>query len=261
MSSPPALSLQNVPVLAPKRSLDALVEAMHAMAQPLTVLQATLELAAGNASSMATYQRAIDSALIEVSRVLARMDFARELLRIVRDVPEVATLDVRAVLATVHEDLRCVLDDAGTSLRVSVEENAQLFPASESELRQCLFYLVQQALRESKSGESLGVRVSGRESEVEIVVRSELSSACNSTRFALVHDLTDCERLSMVLADALAAVQGGNLQYQMLPFEARLTFPTLSPTKVPRDQVPTAPNPSLTGARAACAESLEAGPA
>ena len=64
--------------------LDTLSEGMHSMAQPLTVLRATLEVASGNASCISHYQRAIDSSLIEVSRLVETMGSVQELVRIAR---------------------------------------------------------------------------------------------------------------------------------------------------------------------------------
>jgi len=55
---------------------------MHTLAQPLTVLRATLEIASGNACSISHYQHAIDSSLAEIARVSEAMGFVQELVRI-----------------------------------------------------------------------------------------------------------------------------------------------------------------------------------
>ena len=65
--------------------LHALSEGMHTIAQPLTVLRATLEIASGNASCISHYQRAVDNSLFEINRLAEAMGFVQELVRIASD--------------------------------------------------------------------------------------------------------------------------------------------------------------------------------
>ena len=125
--------------------LDTLSEGMHSMAQPLTVLRATLEVASGNASCISHYQRAIDSSLIEVSRLVETMGFVQELVRIARDIKTPEPVCIGTVVSQVVEDLRCVLDDAEVSLKLGVPPDTPAVLAIPTGLRQCLFHLVQQA--------------------------------------------------------------------------------------------------------------------
>jgi hypothetical protein len=207
------------------RLLDALAEALHAMAQPLTVLRATLELALGNSSSIAAGQSAMEASLGEVERVVENMGFAQELLRIMRDRPVVASVDVQAILATVREDLQRVMDEAGIALVTSIDNDASVVLASASGLRQCAFLLLQQPLHESAWGDSITVNGYVRRGEVEMVVRCESSSRKNSPSPSIALHSNVSEIRGMVLAQALAVAQGGDLRWHDSPFEACLSLP------------------------------------
>ena len=207
--------------------LAALSEAMHSMAQPLTVLRATLEIAAGNASSISQYQHAIDSSLTEIARVAETMGFIQELVRIARDSPTPMPFEVRPVLATVREDLECVLEHAGISLNIRVAEDVPTALGSTTGLRQCLFYLVQHAQSVAVTGDAIAASASCADGEVQLAVRhlgvasdSLASSEPNSTSFS-------AESRFMALAEAVAAAQQVRLQWQANPFVARLSLPAV----------------------------------
>ncbi len=213
--------------------LDALSEGMHSMAQPLTVLRATLEVASGNASCISHYQRAIDSSLVEVSRVVETMGFVQELVRIARDIKPPEPVSVGTVISQVVEDLRCVLDDAEVSLKLGVPPDTPAVLALPSGLRQCLFHLVQQAQSEADRGDVIDLYAHSDTHEMNIVIcrksrrlptpEPRSRGAC---RFAP-------EARLMTLAEALAAAQNASLQWQAHPFVARLRLPvaTSVPTK------------------------------
>ena len=205
--------------------LEALSEGMHTMAQPLTVLRATLEIASGNASSISHYQHAIDNSLSEVARVAEVMGFLQELLRIACDTTERSLVDLQAVVATVHEDLKCVLDTAGVSLQVNVADPLPKVVGSVSGLRQCLFYLMQHALQNCRRGDTIHVEGGTTGGEVEIVIH-EIGPDGEA-----VAPWQDRQRRlggvvpSLALAEAWAKGHGGQLQWRAEPFAAGITLP------------------------------------
>jgi hypothetical protein len=238
--------------------LNAIVESLHAMAQPLTVVQATLEVASVNASSSAAYQKAIDDSLVQLARLVEQMEFAQELLRIAQDKPVLETIDVRTVLGIVEEDLRCVLQDAGMGLEVSVEEDVPLILASAPALRQSIFYLVLAALRHSSPGQRIRISVFLQAEAIRIGVRPEASSPGDSRALVAGSDPGAYEDRSMVLAEALLVAQGGSLEYRSLPFEADVTIPIASSSRIGTEAAAGACNSLLTVIRRGDGDSLEA---
>ena len=207
---------------------------MHSMAQPLTVLRATLEVASGNASCISHYQRAIDSSLVEVSRLVDTMGFVQELVRIARDIQAPESVCIRTVVSQVVEDLTCVLDDAEVSLKLSVPQDTPAVLAVPAGLRQCLFHLVQQAQSGASRGDVIDLCAHVDAHEMNIVIRRESKPLAispppsrSSCRFAP-------DARVMTLAEALASAQNASLQWQTYPFVARLRLPvaTCSPTEL-----------------------------
>jgi len=195
------------------------------MAQPLTVLRATLEIASGNASSISHYQRAVDNSLIEVSRLAEAMGFVQQLLRIATDASLSAPIELPAVVEAIEEDLRCVFEAARVWLDISWEERLVRIQASASRLRQCLFYLLQHAIRSTCEGDTIHLRAQPTEDGVQVVI----SSDSPHVHFREL-SCSDCLQWNdvapyLTLAAALARADGGRLQWRDHPFVVALWLP------------------------------------
>jgi hypothetical protein len=210
--------------------LDAIAEGMHSMAQPLTVLQAILEVAAGGASSTASYRAAIKRALAEVSRVVDSLDLVQALTTIGRDGTPVSAIDVRSTLDMVRDDLECVLQDTGLHINVEVREQPPIVLASPAKLRQCLFYLVQQAMRGASHGDSIDVCVKAK-GVIQVTIGHRRLDGTNPLSLTQTPGSRLVEPRSVILAEALATSQGGRLQWQPWPQVAQLVLQTAEPSQ------------------------------
>jgi K+-sensing histidine kinase KdpD len=205
--------------------LQVLSEGMHTMAQPLTVLRATLEIASGNASCVSHYQKAVDGSLFEVTRLAEAMGFVQELLRIASDNSAASSVDLPEVLATVQEDLRCVFDTARVWLDVFWEDDILKIHASASRLRQCLFYLLQHAVRATSEGDTIHLLAEKDGNRLRIYVSSDSADVVSREL-----SWSGCLQWSgvapyLTLAEVLARVDGGRLQWKAKPFAAELWLP------------------------------------
>lgn len=198
---------------------------MHSMAQPLTVLRATLEVATEKGTSVARYQQAIRNSLVAVVRVVDAMGFVHELVRIARDVPDPVPLEIRPVLALVAEDLKCVLDETANSLQVSVADYVPKVLASAARMRQCLFYLVQHALSASAAESIIEIVVNAVDEQVQIVVGRQGSQTINDMPATTAPKPFVSVDQTLALAEALAVSQGGSLRWRTDPFAACLYLP------------------------------------
>ena len=197
------------------------------MAQPLTVLRATLEIASGNASSISQFQHAIDSSLTEVSRVAEAMGFVQQLLHIARDRHEPEAIDLAVVVAIVHEDLKVVFETAGVRLEANVPDDLPEVMASMPRLRQCLFYVLQQAVRVCRAGGAIDLAAGAIDDEVHVVVRKVSSEP-------VPEDPAPHQRCYwgnvvpyLTLAEALARAQAGRLEWQAEPLAVCLSLPAV----------------------------------
>lgn len=195
------------------------------MAQPLTVLRATLEIASGNARSISHYQHAIDGSLAEIARVSEAMGFVQELLRIARDGSDATAVDLGAVIATVQEDLQCVLEAAGVALEVNLADDLPEVVASGPHLRQCLFYLMQHATSLCHAGGTIDLVAKSCKKQLILILRKWSSDPKGNEAFAGARTLWGNQVPCLMLAEALAQVHGGHLEWQTEPFAASLSLP------------------------------------
>ena len=195
------------------------------MAQPLTVLRATLEIASGNASSISHYQHAIDSSLAEISRVSEAMEFIQELVRIARDTSELVPVDLASLVVAVHGDLKVVFETAGVGLEIWVSDDLPRVLASVSRLRQCLFYILQQAARVCGPGGAIDLAAGKTGDEVHVVVRKVSREPVPDDPTANQHCFWGNAVPYLTLAEALASGLGGRLDWHNEPLEVCLTLP------------------------------------
>lgn len=207
------------------------------MAQPLTVLRATLEIASGNAYSISHYQHAIDSSLAEVSRVSEAMGFVQELVRIARNVSKPTRVDLADVIATVREDLRCVLEASGVSLELDLPDDLPSVMASTQQLRQCLFYLLQHAVSLCRVGGTIDVASNRIDGELHLILRKWSSEPIGSEASARVNSWWGNLLPSLTLAEALVKGHGGHLEWQTEPFAACLSLPVAQNTNFACDRI------------------------
>jgi C4-dicarboxylate-specific signal transduction histidine kinase len=206
--------------------LQAIAEGMHSMAQPLTVLRATLEVANEREASVDRYQQAIHNSLVAVVRVVDAMGFVHELVRIAHDSPDAGPVEVRSVLDLVAEDLQCLLDEAAISLKISVPNGVHKVVASAARLRQCQFYLVQHALSCAPAGSVIEISVRSVEEQVGIFVCNQVSASLQGgVPAGSTGPFVDVDQ-TLALAEALAVSLGGSLRWRTNPFAACLCLPT-----------------------------------
>ena len=209
--------------------LDAISEGLHHMAQPLTVLRATLEIASGNACSVSQFQHAIDNSLVEVGRVTDAMGFVQELVRIAHDSSEPVAVDIAAVTTMIQQDLQRVLDGAGIGMEVRLSCDFPAIVGSASRLRQCLFYLLQHTIGAFRAGDVIQLEIAMADDERQIVVRGYSRNAAATIVADHANQSRSGDSRCLALAEALAVGQGGHLEWQDDPFAFQLTLVAADP--------------------------------
>ena len=120
--------------LSQKQFLSTLSASMHEMAQPLSTIQASLELALLCPTTIEQYRWVAEDALMQLQRVVESMQFTAQLTRFHQPAADIQDVLLSAVLEEVISDLQRTFDDRQRIgieqlvLERAVQQPEQLFP-------------------------------------------------------------------------------------------------------------------------------------
>ncbi len=137
--------MRNDPQISPAHQtfLRKLCENVHDLAQPLSIIQASLELSLLSPITAEQHQDVAESALREVRRAVECMQFIGCLTRFQQPATDVQKVPLRAALETVISDLQRTLDAAEVEVLFCHSEHDPFIQISPTRLRQMLFYVLQ----------------------------------------------------------------------------------------------------------------------
>src|SRR5450631_525260 len=98
--------------------LQATARGLHDLAQPLTVLQGTLELALTTVQTAAEYRHWLESALEQAGRAATDLGHVRHLLRLQEPAGDVRAFPLSLAIEAVRNDLRDILAAGKVEIRV-----------------------------------------------------------------------------------------------------------------------------------------------
>lgn len=199
--------------------VQALAEGMHALAQPLGVLQGTLEIAMLETRSAVELEKTLETSLAEVERAAGLLGYLQQLLGVCRHRAELGAVDIGSVLLSVVADLKLVFDDSGVGLEVQCPEQVPVIRGVRSRIREALFYALQAAHALARRGQQVVVRVNEQDSAVEIALE-------NRERWLTQESLaTDAALRKLTLAQMIILSQQGEFYWDGEPFTVRLSLP------------------------------------
>jgi signal transduction histidine kinase len=193
-----------------------LSDALHALAQPLTILRASLWASTSPGISATEHQRYLNSSAKQVDRACDLFRCLQEFVHVSKDPAACAPVELSNLLFPIIEDQKVLLHDLGAELKVVVPEGIPAVSIDKVRTEQALFAILQIANSLTAAGDVLEVSVFLRDERVEIVIQNQ--NAC-ATR------LTALDRLSLALAEAKLHSQQGEYEYSEGSFGVRLTLP------------------------------------
>jgi signal transduction histidine kinase len=157
---------------AEKEQIQFIADVSHELRTPLTVLRGSLEVALEEERTAEEYRDAIGDALLEV-RHLTRI--SQNLLFLTRGESgrvtlSFANLDLGRFASDTVKDLGPLADDRGLSLTVSVPDRPVYVFADSGRLQQVLHNLLENALRYTEAGGTVGVKVENAPGEARMIV-------------------------------------------------------------------------------------------
>jgi hypothetical protein len=198
----------------------ATLRGLHDMAQPLTVLHGSLELALMQVQTADEYRQWLEFALEQAERLVSNLEYVQQLVHLQRPARDLETFPVPALVNAVRKELQSIF--AGRDIQAVVIRRGQHFGVRAS------YRAVQEALRLIFS--SLGSVEKCRRVVVEI-------DDCTSTvqvQFIITDECgqppasenTTSPCLDLQLAQTIVASTSGEMTLSFNPLAVRICLPS-----------------------------------
>ena len=196
---------------------------MHEMAQPLSTIQASLELALLTPTTAEQYRSLAEDVLVNVQRAVDSMQFAARLARFQQPASNVENMLLSGAVDEVIADLQCTLDSAQIQLLLVRFDLEPLIRISAARLRQMLFYVFQAAQVCSQPRDLVEIEIKS-ELPGYLTLRIEVRPSekqAESGRTAQI----DAADKGLALACAIANSAGANFSIRNSPLLIVVDFP------------------------------------
>jgi len=215
--------------LSQEAFLRTLSTSMHEMAQPLSTIQASLELALLSPTTAEQYRGLAEDVLVNVQRAVDSMQFAARLARFQQPASDVQNILLSGAVDEVISDLQCTLDSAQIQLLLVRFELEPLIRISAARLRQMLFYVLQAAQVCSQPGDLVEIEIKG-ELPGYLSLRIELRPGEKQAEPGRIAQIEAADK-GLALACAIANSAWANFTVRKSPFLIVVDFPSRSERK------------------------------
>jgi hypothetical protein len=203
--------------------LRTLSESMHQMAQPLSTIQASLELAVLSPTTAAEYKEIAENVLAQLRSAIDSMQFGARLSRFQQPAIDVRDVSLSAALHEVISSLQRTLDAAEVKLLVGDLEHEPLISSSPTRLRQMLFYVLQAVQHYSQPGDLAKIETDGTKGHLRLRIQHVAAKTGQIVRPLSPQDeITD---RALALADAIVTSGGGEFSVSTSPLLIIADFP------------------------------------
>jgi hypothetical protein len=213
MSGPDGLS---VPRSASEILCLNLSKGLHAAAQPLTILRASLDQGRIDGMSMGELHELAASSAVEVERVCSLFSSLKQLVDIDGIEPRLLAMTILPLLVDAIDGVSRLFEKDGMFLTSMVPDTCQPVLADKARTLQALSIVLLIAHGLSHAQETIELIVSSSDTKtVRVVVRN-----LNSNLDAISAEA----KLSMALAEANFRSQGASFFWSLQPFRAQIDF-------------------------------------
>jgi signal transduction histidine kinase len=190
---------------------------LHAAAQPLTILRASLS----NTDEMTVtdLQLLVENSAKEVERVCILFSYMQQLVTNESVKPRIAETEIISLIDEVTDGLELLFRESEIELKLVLPDVCNKVVIDGMRTRQALSSVLLLAHVISSSGDTVELTATPSSDSVQIVVT-------NSNRYPSI--LSAEARLSMALAEANIRNQQGRFQYALNPFYVCVELPTFS---------------------------------
>ena len=195
---------------------------LHELAQPLSIIQASLELALLSPITLEQYQDVTRGVLHDLQRSVECLQFVACLTRFQQPAKDVQEIALGAVLEGVISDLQCTLEAAELQVLFSRPERDPAIRISAARLRQLFFYVLQAAQDCGQPGDLIQIEVRERAGHVVLLLEQSKTAEPAGSAGPLAHD---AGVKALALAEAIVSSAGGEFSVATHPLRVVADFP------------------------------------
>jgi hypothetical protein len=206
--------------------LKTISESMHEMAQPLSTIQASLELALLSPTTAREYKEIAENTLAQLRSAVESMQFAARLARFQQPASDVRDVCLRDAMLEAVSNLQRTLDAAQVKLVFRRSECEPSISVSPTRLRQLLFYVLQTVQCYSQPGDLAKIETdetSGAAGHLRMRVQ-HVPARTGPTVRAISPQDNIIDR-ALTLAEAIVTSGGGEFSVTTAPLLIMADFP------------------------------------
>ena len=215
--------------------LRTLSASMHQMAQPLSTIQLTLELALLSPTTAEQYKAVAEDLLQQLRRAVDSLQFTSWLARFQQPAADVQDVPLDATLENVISDLRRTLEAAQLQLLFLRSERKQLVRISPTRLRQMLFYVLQVVQGCSQPGDLVQIEI--QETAGHLVLRIQHAQRDPGRANGDTPLGDDLVERALALAEAIVSSAGGEFRATTDPLLIVADFPVHAAGAVAKNEL------------------------
>jgi signal transduction histidine kinase len=195
--------------------LRTISESMHQMAQPLSTIQASLEMALLSPTTAQEYKEIAENVLAQLRSAVDSMQFAARLSRFQQPAVDVREVCLSDVLMEVVSSLQRTLDTAQLKLVFRRPQRESLISVSPTRLRQMLFYVLQALQSYSQPGDVAQIETDSTPGRLRLRIQHVAAITSPAVRPLSPQDeITD---RALAVAEAIVASAGGEFSVTTSP--------------------------------------------
>lgn len=207
-----------------KKFLGTLSASLHQMAQPLSTIQASLELALMSPTSAEQYREIAEDLLQHLQQAVESMQFTSWLARFHQPAADVHDALLSAALESIIADLRRTLESEQLHLVFVRPDQEQLIRISVTRLRQMLFYVLQAVQGCSRAGDVVQIEIQAPAGHLVLRIKQAQDNDDRTAGGKLSRENVVVER-ALALADAIVTCAGGEFSVATSPLLIVADFP------------------------------------
>jgi hypothetical protein len=207
--------------------LRTISESMHQMAQPLSTIQASLELALLSPTTAREYKEIAENSLAQLRSAVESMQFAARLSRFQQPASDVRDVCLRDAMLEAVSNLQRTLDAAQVKLVFRRSECEPPISVSPTRLRQLLFYVLQTVQCYSQPGDLAKIETdetSGAAGHLRMRVQHVPARTGPIVRAISPQD--NIIDRALALAEAIVTSGGGEFSVTTAPLLITADFPS-----------------------------------